>query len=218
LVIAHSARLALGQSPPGSPQASAVFHVWATFMKHEAGYGPPEGACCWRLMPPVAGLSSFEEQPCRCCGDPTRKLERALFEYLGGPEGLVGGPCMDLRQPSRRARKGAALPLEIAPSTCTSCVPSGGCTDAADNQPQHTLRHDRERLKTECLGLPGRCLAARGAFAWPPDLVDGSALDSSGAVEPENPVEAGSRMGPEFGMGKPSAWMTSHRGRNGPWT
>jgi hypothetical protein len=152
-------------------------------------------------MPPVAGLSSFEEQPCRCCGDPTRKLERALFEYLGGPEGLVGGPCMDLRQPFRRARKGAALPLEIAPSTCTSCVPSGGCTDAADNQPQHTLRHDRERLKTECLGLPGRCLAARGAFAWPPDLVDGSALDSSGAVEPENPVEAGSRMGPEFGTG-----------------
>ncbi len=44
-----------------------------------------------------------------------QKFERALFEFLSGPEGLFRGPYLDVRLPFREARTDAVQPLEIAP-------------------------------------------------------------------------------------------------------
>ena len=44
------------------------------------------------------------------------RLEEALLQYLGGPDGVFRGPYVDVRLPFREARKGQRLPLEIRPS------------------------------------------------------------------------------------------------------
>ena len=85
-------------------------------------------------------------------------FEAALFEYLSGPEGLFRGPYLDVRLPFRQAKKGAVLPLDIAPPF----LPYRHQMRAFErlhgqrgHQPQHTLvTTGTGSGKTECFLYP----------------------------------------------------------------
>ena len=44
-----------------------------------------------------------------------KDLERALFDFLDGPDGLFKGPYVDIRLPFRKRDEGERVPLDIKP-------------------------------------------------------------------------------------------------------
>ncbi len=86
------------------------------------------------------------------------RLEQALLEFLGGPDGVFRGPYVDVRLPFRTARKGQRIPLEIRPGFS----PYAHQTRAFErlhvergHQPQHTLvTTGTGSGKTECFLYP----------------------------------------------------------------
>ncbi len=86
------------------------------------------------------------------------ELERALFEFLDGEEGLFKGPYVDVRLPFRKADPDERLPLDIRPGfepykhqlkTFQRLYSKDG------HQPQHTLvTTGTGSGKTECFLFP----------------------------------------------------------------
>jgi len=85
-------------------------------------------------------------------------FERALFEHLGGPEGLFRGPYLDIRLPFRQVRPGTQLPLDIAPSFRPwrhQMRAFERLHGQRGHQPQHTLvTTGTGSGKTECFLFP----------------------------------------------------------------
>ena len=85
-------------------------------------------------------------------------LERALLDYLAGPEGLFRGPYLDIRLPFRRARADAVQPLQIAPDFSPyrhQMRAFERLHGQRGHQPQHTLiTTGTGSGKTECFLYP----------------------------------------------------------------
>lgn len=85
-------------------------------------------------------------------------FERALLEFLRGPDGLFRGPFLDVRLPFRTAREGAVLPLEIAPPFSVYSHQEKAFQrlhGQRGHQPQHTLvTTGTGSGKTECFLYP----------------------------------------------------------------
>jgi len=86
------------------------------------------------------------------------EFESALFEFLGGENGLFKGPYFDLRLPFRKAASGERIPLEIQPGfePFKHQLKSFQRLYSKDgHQPQHTLvTTGTGSGKTECFLYP----------------------------------------------------------------
>lgn len=87
-----------------------------------------------------------------------KQLERALFEFLDGPDGLFKGPYVDIRLPFRKRDKGERIPLDIRPDfePYKHQVKAFQRLYSKDgHQPQHTLvTTGTGSGKTECFLYP----------------------------------------------------------------
>jgi len=87
-----------------------------------------------------------------------KDLERGLFEFLGGPNGLFKGPYVDIRLPFRKRDEGERIPLDIKPGfePYKHQVKAFQRLYSRDgHQPQHTLvTTGTGSGKTECFLYP----------------------------------------------------------------
>ena len=87
-----------------------------------------------------------------------KDLERALFNFLDGPDGLFKGPYVDIRLPFRKREEGERIPLDIKPDfePYKHQVKAFQRLYSKDgHQPQHTLvTTGTGSGKTECFLYP----------------------------------------------------------------
>lgn len=87
------------------------------------------------------------------------ELERRLFDFLRGPEGLLKGPYLDVRLPFRKAAEDEDIPLEIRPAFTPpythQLVSFRRLSSANDRNPKHSLvTTGTGSGKTECFLYP----------------------------------------------------------------